>query len=282
MSDEKQAELAKLNRDLRFTPVNPVKARTLTAEQVAFYNTNGYLKPFRIFDQSQTRANRAYFDFLTAEIEAADDGRDAYSINGYQNTCRGLWDLTMTDGILDLVADIIGPDIVSWGGDFFCKLAGDPKRVSWHQDAVYWPLTPARTVSAWLAIDDTDRENGCMQVIPGSHCRGPLALRESDAAEQNVLAATVIDVEQYGDPVCFELQAGEISLHSDMLLHSSEPNRSNRRRCGLTIRYANTAVTADWNFADAAILCRGEDPDNNWAHVPQPPGEDTSLRPWQK
>ena len=50
MFDEKQAELAKLNRDLRFTPVNPVKARTLTAEQVAFYNTNGYLKPFRIFD----------------------------------------------------------------------------------------------------------------------------------------------------------------------------------------------------------------------------------------
>ena len=146
----------------------------------------------------------------------------------------------------------------------------------------YWPLTPARTVSAWLAIDAADRENGCMQVIPGSHCRGPLALRESDAAEQNVLAATVIDVEQYGDPVCFELQAGEISLHSDMLLHSSEPNRSNRRRCGLTIRYANTAVTADWNFADAAILCRGEDPDNNWAHVPQPPGEDTSPRPWQK
>ena len=67
MFDEKQAELAKLNRDLRFKPANPDKARTLTAEQVAFYNTNGYLKPFRIFDESQTRANRAYFDFLTAE-----------------------------------------------------------------------------------------------------------------------------------------------------------------------------------------------------------------------
>ena len=65
-----------------------------------------------------------------------------------------------------------------------------------------------------------------------------------------MLAATVIDVEQYGDPVCFELQAGEISLHSDMLLHSSEPNRSNRRRCGLTICYANTAVTPDWDFGD--------------------------------
>ena len=142
MFDEKQAELAKLNRDLRFKPANPDKARTLTAEQVAFYNTNGYLKPFRIFDESQTRANRAYFDFLTAEIEAADDGRNAYSINGYQNTCRGLWDLTMTAGILDLVADIGGPDIVSWGCHFFCKLAGDPKRVSWHQDAAYCPLTP--------------------------------------------------------------------------------------------------------------------------------------------
>ena len=55
------------------------------------------------------------------------------------------------------------------GSHLSAKLAGDAKRVSWHQDASYWPLTPSRVVSAWPAIDDTAVDNSAMQVIPGSH-----------------------------------------------------------------------------------------------------------------
>ena len=120
----------------------------------------------------------------------------------------------------------------------FTKLPDDPKRVSWHQDASYWPLTPSRVVSAWLAIDDTDVANSAMQVIGGSHHHAQLAFRDSTATENNVLVQTVDNAADYGEPpVALEMRAGQISLHSDWILHGSEPNRSNRRRCGLAMRY---------------------------------------------
>jgi len=279
--EKQQAELRKLDRDLSFYPVDPAAAKTLTPEQVAFFNENGYLTPFRIFDDDRIDANRRYFDGLLAMVAAAGDGRDTYAICSYQNTCRGLYDLTLTAAILDLIEDLVGPDIVSWGTHFFCKLPGDPKHVPWHQDAAYWPLTPSRTVTAWLAIDDVDRENACMQVIPGSHHLGELALKQSDAAEKNLFDSSVIDVEQYGDPVCLELKAGEISLHSDLLLHASEANHSDRRRGGLTLRYSPTTVRPYLEYGDYSILCRGVDPDGNWANIPRPPADDPCPRPWQ-
>ena len=116
----------------------------------------------------------------------------------------------------------------------FAKLPGDPKRVSWHQDASYWPLTPSRVVSAWPAIDDVDVDNSAMQVIGGSHHHAQLTFRDSTATENNVLSQTVDSAADYGDaPVALEMRAGQISLHSDWILHGSEPNGSNRRRCGL-------------------------------------------------
>ncbi len=280
--EKQQAELRKLDRDLSFGPADPAAAKTLTPEQVAFFSENGYLTPFRIFDDDRVDANRRYLDGLLAAVAAAGDGRDTYSICSYQDTCRGLYDLALTPAILDLVEDLVGPDIVCWGTHFFCKLPGDPKQVSWHQDAAYWPLTPSRTVTAWLAIDDVDRENACMQVIPRTHHLGELALTQSEAADKNLFDSSVVDVEQYGDPACIELKAGEISLHSDMLLHASGANLSKRRRGGLTLRYSPTTVRPYLEYGDYSILCRGVDTDGNWANIPRPPGDDPCPRWWQR
>ncbi len=179
-----------MERDLQFVPADPDRARTLSREQVEHYNDRGYVFAVTIFDDDEADANRRYFDMLIEQIRRADDGRDAYSINGYQVTCRGLYDLCRHPHILDLVEDIVGPDIICWGTHYFCKMPGDPKRVSWHQDAPYWPLTPSNTVTVWLAIDDADRTNAAMRVIPGTHQLGALENRDSDAGEQNVLNNT--------------------------------------------------------------------------------------------
>ena len=98
-----------------------------------------------------------------------------------------------------------------------------------------------------------------------------------------MLNQTIVDAETLGTPVPFELKAGEISLHSDLLVHGSEPNRSTRRRSGLTMRYASVDVKALaplWRTA--AVLCRGQDPEGNWANVPRPDGESVELLSWQK
>jgi len=260
--------LAQGERDLRFRLASGENLRRLTPEQIAFYNANGYLKGFRIYDAAEADANRRYFDRLLEQVTR--DGQDSYSINGWHTRSQGIYDIVRHPVILDYVEDILGPDFVAWGTHYFCKLPGDGKPVSWHQDASYWPLTPAHTVTVWLAIDDADRENGCMRVIPGTHRLGHLAFDHSGAQENSVLPQKIVNAKSYGEPVDFELKAGEISLHSDMLVHGSEPNRSARRRCGLTIRYATTDVRSYQGWNKRSILWRGEDPGAYWANLPRP------------
>src|SRR5579872_3272112 len=156
-----------LNRDLRFHPARTESPKRLTRAQVDQYNTQGYVKNLRVFSDEEITGHREYFDRLLARHMS--EGADSYSLRRMQVYCQPLWDIITNPIILDHVEEILGPNIVAWGQQYFCKMPGDGKPVAWHQDASYWPLTPARTVTMWLAVDDADRDNGAMQVIPGTH-----------------------------------------------------------------------------------------------------------------
>jgi len=260
-------------RDLSFQRVENSNPRKLTSEQIKHYNEHGYIRPIAIFSPQETARNREYFDSLLDEMNRMKDGRDSYAINGYHSHCRGIWDIVTNPKILEYVQDIAGPNFVGWGTHFFCKMPGDTKIVPWHQDASYWPLSPARTVTVWLAIDDADAENAAMQFIPGTHKLGALDWKTTD--KPAVLEQEITDIGQYGKPVFDELKAGEISLHADMLAHGSTANSSQRRRTGLTIRYCPAEVRAlNPSWATQAIWCRGADPSNHWANNARPDGED--------
>ena len=100
-------------------------------------------------------------------------------------------------------------------------------------------------VTVWPAIDDVDVDNSAMGIIPRSHHHAQFTFRDSTDAKRSVLVQTVDDPAEYGDPpVALEMRAGQISLHSDWILHGSEPNRSDRRRCGLAMRYLSADVRA--------------------------------------
>ena len=89
-----------------------------------------------------------------------------------------------------------------------------------------------------------------------------------------MLYQTVDNAADYGDaPVALEMRAGQISLHSDWILHGSEPNRSNRRRCGLAMRYLSADVHAHDGWNANSIWCRGTDAAGYWANHPRPDGE---------
>lgn len=258
-------------RQAGFIPADPVLARTLHPDQVEAFNRDGIIGPFTVHSPEEAQANRAAFDAMLAAFRA--QGRDSYAINGFHDRCATIWDMATNPRILDLVEDLIGPDIVVWGTHFFCKMPGDGKAVAWHQDATYWPLTPTRTVTAWIAIDDADAGNGAMRVIPGSHRHGALPVRPSRSEDNNVLWEQSDGWERFGAPASFTWRAGQCTLHSDLLLHGSEPNRSDRRRCGLTVRYAAAEVRSWDGWNGKAILCRGEDRDAHWTHHPRPDGD---------
>lgn len=255
---------------LAFKPVANASPKALSLKQIEQYNREGYVSGLTAFDETRANANRAYFDVLLAQ--AGPDG--AYGINCFQARLAGLWDICTNPTILDHVQDIVGPNIICWAAHFFAKLPGDPKTVPWHQDASFWHFSPARTVTVWLAIDDTDEENSAMRFIPGTHDKGPMQWEAG--AKESVLDRELIGAEDLGAPVSNDLKAGQFSMHADMLAHGSLPNTSSRRRCGLTIRYCppEVAVTNEaWGQGIEAILCRGEDRTGTWRHHPRPDGD---------
>ena len=261
-------DLASTERDLRFYPADPQAATKLTPEEIASFNEQGYLRPIRIFSENEIGDIRGYFDKLLEHVIA--EGGDSYSISTAHLKYGRVYDLLTNPRIVAYLKDILGENVVGWGSHFFCKMPGDGRTVAWHQDASYWPLSPTRAVTVWLAIDDADTQNGCMRFIGGSHHFGHLTYRPSGSHEDNVLNQTVENPEQYGTAVDDELKAGEISIHSDLLLHGSEANQSDRRRCGLTLRYAHASVKAGLGWDAKGVVVAGEDSDGNWANPPRP------------
>ena len=102
-----------------------------------------------------------------------------YDLTNWHKYCRKVWELVTNKRIPDIISDLFGDTVILRHSHFFVKLLGDSKKVSWHQDESYWPLSKCRLVSAWLAIDDLDQDNGAMHVIPGSHKRAQLAFENS-------------------------------------------------------------------------------------------------------
>ncbi|MDJ0825401.1 MAG: phytanoyl-CoA dioxygenase family protein [Rhodobacter sp.] len=256
-------------QDLGFAPVVNPHPNRLSPAQIAQYNAQGFVQPFDVFDPDEMTHIRAYVDRLMAEMGAA----GAYGINCYQARLQGLWDIATDPRILDHVQDIVGPDILCWASAILSKAPHDPKAVPWHQDASFWSLSPARTVTVWLAIDDADEGNAAMRFIPGTHDKGALAIRKS--GPDAVFHIETAGAEAMGAPFTNTLKAGQISLHADMLVHGSAPNRSDRRRCGLTLRYCPPQVRItdpDWAQGVEAILCRGDA--GGWTTHPRPDTDD--------
>jgi hypothetical protein len=262
--------LSTVARDLRFHPSTAANPRRLTTAQVEVFNRDGYLSGIAIFSGEEIAEIRGYFDDLLARTLAA--GADSYSISTAHLRHGRVYDLLTEPRIVEYVRDLLGDDVIGWGSHFFCKMPGDGKRVSWHQDASYWPLTPSKAVTVWLAIDDASVENACVRFIPGSHWFGHLTYSLTENDESNVLNQ-VVDVRKLGAPFDNELKAGEISIHSDLLVHGSEANSSARRRCGLTLRYCPADVHAELGWNAKGVVVSGCDSPGHWAN-PARPGAD--------
>lgn len=153
----------------------------------------------------------------------------------------GFLDFARDDGILDMVEQILGPNIALWNSSFFAKPAKVGSRTPWHQDGEYWPMRPLATCSVWIAVDDSNTENGCLRVIPRSHRNRQLKSHHVNKADGLALPLELDqDAFDEREAVDIELKKGQISLHDVYLMHSSEPNQSEHPRRGMTLRFMPT------------------------------------------
>jgi ectoine hydroxylase-related dioxygenase (phytanoyl-CoA dioxygenase family) len=113
----------------------------------------------------------------------------------------------------------------------------------WHQDAPLWPIiAPMTEVTAWVALDDADEENGCMSMVPGSHLWGDnisfLQQLESYEAMPKRFKEHPVSVKRC--PV----KAGEVHYHHALTWHGSHANTSGRPRRAIALHY----MTQDTRF----------------------------------
>lgn len=101
--------------------------------------------------------------------------------------------------------------------------------VGWHQDATYLHTRPSTVTGFWIALDDADRDNGCLMALPGAH-RGPL--RERFLREDGRLVTRRLDTTPWPEtaPVALEARRGTLVVLHGLLPHASAPNRSSRAR----------------------------------------------------
>ncbi len=272
-----------MEKDYIFYPTETKSPKFLSSAQIEQFNQHGFISPLPGFAEEEIDKQRQYFDKLLQQLTVAPekgdsqfggvDKRDSvqYSLNCYHTKLRGIWETMYAEPLLRGVRDLLGNDVVAWATHYFCKLPGDGKAVSFHQDASYWDLTPAKTVTVWLALDDTDEENGAMQFLPGSHKVGHIPWKES--SEKSVLNQQIEDISVFDKPFSNNLKAGEFSLHSSLLVHGSPKNQSPRRRCGLTIRYApQDVVPLSSNYSKMSYFVSGNITAPHWQDN-SPPSE---------
>lgn len=209
----------------------------LTDEEIQQYERDGYVTPdFRLPESVLEEIRAAHARLVERHPEFGDY---CSALLAYDT-----WYLTVArmPEILDLVEQVIGPDIALWNSSFFAKPAKVGTRTPWHQDGEYWPIEPLATCTVWIAIDASTPENGCLRVIPGSHQPQRLAAHNQNDADGLALNLE-LDAREFDESDARDiiLQPGEVSLHDVYLYHGSEPNRSDAPRRGMTLRYMPTS-----------------------------------------
>jgi hypothetical protein len=215
----------------------------LSQEQIAAYRRDGLLEsPYRIPSDMMLRMRKSLDKLLCDNAEIAPESlvcpHISYGSTHDEAAAARWFGYASNPQILDLVEQLIGPDIILWGSQVFCKPALSGKAIPWHQDGQYWPIKPRATCSVWIAIDAAMPENGCMRYIPGSHASAAVyAHRASGRAD--VVLDQEVEPEFFDASIARDdiLDVGQFSLHDVYLIHGSDANRSAKRRAAFVIRY---------------------------------------------
>ena len=172
--------------------------------------------------------------------------------------------------ILEAVSRLLGPDLLLWNSGFVIKPPGSGYFASWHQDLLYWGLDPQEAVTAWLAYTESTVHNGCVRYIPGTHRGGLLPVTETFVRDNMLSRGQEVDLPgAEARAVDAVLRPGEFSLHHGLTVHSSNPNRSESTRIGMTMTFIGTEVRST-KGRDTATLVQGRDQYGHFHLNPRP------------
>ena len=220
----------------------------LTDEQIRQFREQGYLIFAALIQGERLAYYKQVFDELVAagrklteqvphwSLELDERGEpQAGLLHKVQGVCvvdARVLELAREPAILDRVAVLIGENIDVFGTKFFPKLPNGGTSTGWHQDNFYFGTDTDRIISCGIYLEDSDVENGCLRVVPGSHRMGEIVEHRRNPSRHG--SWTKVDESQAVDVV---IPAGTVVLFSANLLHGAYDNHSNRTRYSTAWHY---------------------------------------------
>ncbi len=255
----------------------------LSEEELANFERDGFLGPVKVYEQEDMerrwRTIRRQLSDRSKAVYPENAGK-ASSISNYDRhlDLDLLSEHIMKAEIVDRVSSILGPNVLCWRSEFFPKFPGD-EGTDWHQAATFahasgtpqivWPTEHGRpafggTITAWTAFSHSTRENGCLQLIPGTHrymnydeSKGmdydaeAFNEREKDGVRRGFFGYDYRQLQKDPDWRPDESQAfplvmkpGECVIFWSTLMHASLPHTGGRKdyRMGYAARFVPTQV----------------------------------------
>lgn len=238
------------------------RTAALTVDEILEFSNNGFICPGRVLTDDQVEVLRDRLDAARARGDEADllDKGNWPEVEGGVPLEPGksvgfLFNLWRTDPAFRAVAfestlagwasQLIGATAVRLLEDnALFKEPGKGGTLRWHQDYSYWPLAQPNALTAWIALDDVDVDNGAMQMAKGSHLRGEYLPAVFGTGATYLRELRPSSMGAIGDPIAegmetqvISMKAGEVSFHHSLTWHSSGPNSSARPRRAHVIRY---------------------------------------------
>ncbi|HKV23422.1 MAG TPA: phytanoyl-CoA dioxygenase family protein [Candidatus Acidoferrum sp.] len=247
----------------------------LTDEQVEFFQENGYLAGVRILTDEQVDILRKELEELMNPAheghelfheyhsnESTDPDRVVFHALGAWRVTPGFHDLLWNPAFLVPASQLLGGPVRFWHDQLFCKPAKQGGVVAWHQDYSYWTRTaPLAHLTCWIGLDDSNRENGCLNYVPGSHkwpdLPKPVLTGDMDAIREGLPGK----LREQFKPVAVELKKGESSFHHARTMHGSGANNTARPRRATVINVFRDGVKSDTEkplLAGVPVIPRGE------------------------
>lgn len=251
----------------------------------AFFDENGYMGPFTIFDPKETEEI-----WKGLRLDLLDKSAAIYPGNqmNYDRhlDIKALSDIVSHPEIVRRVQSVLGPNVLCWRTEWFPKYPGD-QGTAWHQaesfvafegDSKLVPTEPHEgswEMTVWFALTDATRDTACLKVMPRTHRTwyfdekrnipfDPSADAKSDGTGFYGYDFEKLKIDPAWKPdeskaLQIEMKAGQALMFTSRCLHASEPNRTkDRTRMGLAIRYVPTDVRVYANHPDGKYTHFGE------------------------
>ena len=187
--------------------------------EVQFYRDHGYfIYQHPLFPQEKFQRLQHFFEDMLAELP---EGKRPEAMDVPHFAHRELFEWLFADEVLDFVEAFIGPDILLFRNTLMLKPGNHGSAHRLHQDSPYWHMEPATQITVSIALTDATIDNGCFQVIPGSHKSGLQDWGANFRASNTLTDRDDIDLSSL---IQVPLRAGSAIFFDSKLVHGSAAN----------------------------------------------------------